>query len=243
MAMTDRSTRMREFWDARAREDVRYFINNTLPYGKSDPEKFWSTGEDDLVAVLKAADIELAADDHVIEIGCGIGRMTRAIRARAGSVTALDVSTEMIDRAREENADRDGIEWMVGDGVSLRPIPDASADAVISHVVFQHMLDPEMTLGYVTEIGRVLRPGGWAAFQVSNDPDIHKGRRRKPLAAFWWRLRIALGQAPYGQDDPAWLGSSIDLDELRERAEAAGSEVERIVGEGTQYCFVRLRRR
>jgi len=241
----DRRARMREFWDARAREDARHFIYNPLPYrrsGGSDAAEFWASGERDLEALLDATGAGLARGDEVVEIGCGIGRMTRAIRARAASVKALDVSPEMIDRARAENAALGAVEWIVGDGVSLQPVPDSSADAVISHVVFQHIPDPEITLGYVGEIGRVLRPGGWAAFQVSNDPCLHEARRRGPLRRLAWGLRVALGRAPRGQSDPSWLGSAVDLGELRSRAEAAGLAVERVTGEGTQFCFVRMRK-
>ena len=57
-----------------------------------------------------------------------------------------------------------------------------SVDGCFSHVVFQHIPDPPITLNYVREMGRVLRPGGWALFQVSNDPTIHQppgGRARR----------------------------------------------------------------
>jgi SAM-dependent methyltransferase len=233
---------MREFWDARAREDARYFIYNQLPYRRGRSDDFWASGEHDLAALLEATGTELRPDDAVVEIGCGIGRMTRAIRARARSVRAIDVSAEMIERARAENAELDGVEWIVGDGATLAGIADASADAVLSHVVFQHVPDPEITYGYVTEIGRVLGPGGWAAFQVSTDPAIHAPRRRGPLARTAWLARVALGRAPRGQADPAWLGSAVEIATLRERAEQAGMQVEQVRGEGTQFCFVRLRR-
>jgi SAM-dependent methyltransferase len=118
-------------------------------------------------------------------------------------------------------------------------VDDASADVVFSHVVFQHVPDPAITLGYVRDMGRVLRPGGWAAFQVSNDPSIHQ-RRSRDLR---WRLDRLLGRAPGGQENPAWLGSAVELDDLRAAARDGGLEIERLVGEGTQFCLVLLRRR
>jgi hypothetical protein len=88
-------------------------------------------------------------------------------------------------------------------------------------------------------MGRVLRVGGpvWAVFQVSNDPEIHAGRYRPPS-----RLKVLLGRAPGGQRAPQWLGSAVDLDDLRAAAADGGLAVERVVGEGTQFCFVRLAR-
>jgi SAM-dependent methyltransferase len=127
----------------------------------------------------------------------------------------------MLALAREHNAALSNVEWVHGDGASLAPIADASVDGCFSHVVFQHIPEAEITLGYIDEIGRVLASGGWAAFQISNDPALH---------------------ARAEDHDPAWRGSAVDLAELRARAEAAGMTVERVVGEGTQFCLVRLSR-
>ncbi len=104
----------------------------------------------------------------MLEIGCGIGRMTRMLAEQAGSVLALDVSPEMVERARAYNPGLANVDWVVSDGRSLDGIDQATVDCCLSYVVFQHIPDPEVTLGYVREIGRVLKPGGWAALQVSD---------------------------------------------------------------------------
>jgi SAM-dependent methyltransferase len=221
---------MASFWDERARENAAYFVDNQLDYAHPDMERFWAEGKRTVDAVLGALGLALSGDEDVVELGCGIGRLTRVLAARAASVRALDVSEEMLRRAREANPGLD-VEWLHCDGRSLTGVADASADAFFSHVVFQHVPEPEITYGYVDEIGRVLRPGGWAAFQVSDDPSVHRPPRRK-----WLR------RGPKGQDHPAWVGSAVDLDVLRKRAEAAGCPVERVEGAGTQFCLVGLRR-
>jgi SAM-dependent methyltransferase len=147
----------------------------------------------------------------------------------------------MLERARELNPDLEGVEWLHGDGETLAGIEDASADACVSLVVFHHIPDPRITLGYIGEIGRVLRPGGWAAVGVSDQPELHRAPSAPRRAAS--RLRAALGRAPGGQDHPAWLGSSVDLAEVGAAARAAGMVVERVVGEGTVHCLVLLRKR
>jgi len=226
------------FWDARAREDAFHFIDNRIAYRNADEERFWADGARDLRTLLELVDVHLTGSEDVVEIGCGIGRLTRPIAAQAASVRALDVSPAMLRLAREHNPGLGNVEWVEGDGTSLAPIGDASADACISHVVFQHIPDPRITLGYVAEIGRVLRPRGWAAFQVSNDPAVHEQR-----PGVRDRLRAALGRRPKGQAHPNWRGSHVELDALRATADRAGMDVERVVGEGTQYCVVRTRRR
>jgi SAM-dependent methyltransferase len=126
-----------------------------------------------------------------------------------------------------------------GDGESLRPVEDASADVCVSHVVFRHIPDPAITLEYVREIGRVLRPGGFAAIEFSNNPEPH---RRRSLRDVRTKLAAALGRAPRGIVDREWLGSYIDLADLRATAAEAGLSVETVVGEGTEYCAALLRR-
>jgi len=123
------------------------------------------------------------------------------------------------------------------DGTSLAGIADESIDACVSTVVFQHLPDPAITLGYLREVGRVLRPGGWAALQVSTDPEIHR-----PRAGRGFRLRAALGRAPRGQLHPAWLGAPIGLDEARRAAAEGGAEVEKVWRDGSQYCVLLLRK-
>ena len=225
------------FWNDRAREDAFHFVDNRLEYGNPDHEAFWNEGARDLERFLDALGLAFSGDEDVVEIGCGVGRLTRAIAPQVRSVRALDVSSEMLRLAREHNAALGGVTWVEGDGTSLSGIDDASADAVVSHVVFQHIPDPAITLGYVAEIGRVLRPGGWAAFQISEDPAVH-GRRQ----GWRRRLRALRGHAPRGQDHPNWRGSAVPLRDVESTASAAGMSVEGVVGEGTQYCLVRLRR-
>jgi ubiquinone/menaquinone biosynthesis C-methylase UbiE len=231
---------MGRFWDERAKENALYFVDSRLDYNATDAERFWADGLETLDKVLELGGASIQQGDTVVDIGCGVGRLTRAAAQRgAGRVLGVDVSAEMLKQARELNAHLENVEFHHGDGQHLTGVPDDIADAIVSHVVFQHIPDPKITLGYVTEMGRVLKPGGWAVFQISNDPSIHRAKKTG-LAGV---VRRALGREPKGQANAAWLGSAVDLDELRVTAEAAGMDVEDVEGAGTQFCFVRLRRR
>lgn len=233
---------MRAFWDAKARENAMYYIHSELDYAHVDEKSFWDSGADNLDRTLGPFGVSIAPTDRVVEIGCGIGRMTRAIAAQAAHVVGIDVSAEMIDRGRRALADLDNVELMVGNGRDLHGIPDASADVVYSFIVFQHIPDPAITCGYIREIGRVLRPGGWTVFQVSEQPEIHRPEtwaRSENL-----RLKISqwLGRAPKGRLDPQWLGSALTRQQLLEALRDGGLEVISTGGDGTQYCFVHARR-
>ena len=232
--------RMRSFWDRRAREDAFYFVDNRLRYGRADPERLWAAGEADLRTLLGLVGVAIRPSDSIVEIGCGVGRLTRALAARAGEVTAVDLSERMLARARRENPHLHNVEWLLGDGSTLAGIADGSADACVSHVVFQHIPDPAITLGYVREMGRVLRSGGWSAFQFSNDPSVHRppslhGRLRAGVSSL-------LGRGPRGQGAPAWRGSAVELADLEDAAEDGGMRLERVTGAGSQFCVVLARR-
>ena len=126
---------------------------------------------------------------------------------------------------------------MHGDGDSLHGVGDAAVDGCFSHVVFQHIPDPEITLGYVREMGRVLKPGGWALFQVSTDPSVHQpprlSRRRR-------LKRLLTGK---GKQHRAWWGSHVEIPTLRAAADEAGMDVEQVLDEGSQYTTVFARKR
>lgn len=229
---------MQEFWDERAREDAFYFVDNRIRYrDPAEEARFWEMGREDLDRLLGAVGVELQPEWTVVEIGCGVGRLTRVIAGRTASVKALDVSSEMLAIARNENAALENVEWLHGDGVSLAGVADSSADAAVSHVVFQHIPDPQITLGYIREVGRVLRPGGVAALHVSNDEAVHE--QKQPVGE---RVRSLFGRAPKGQAHDAWTGSAVRLDDVRSAAADGGMELEQVIGEGTQYMVVRLRR-
>jgi SAM-dependent methyltransferase len=235
--MTTR-TDMQGYWDERAREDAFYFVDSRLEYGSPDVERFWSGGEEALGILLEIAGVSIEPDDVILDIGCGLGRLSRAAARRAANVVAIDVSEEMLRRGRELNAGVSNISWLHGDGRTLQPVGPHSIDGIVSLVVFQHIPDPGITLGYIREMGRVLRPGGWAAFQVSTDTSVHR-----PRQSLRRRLLALAGRAPRGQGDPAWTGSAVDLAELHAAATDAGLEVERVTDAGSQYCTVLARRR
>jgi SAM-dependent methyltransferase len=112
-----------------------------------------------------AADIAAAAPDgaRVLEVGCGPGHLSTRLGRHGFDVTGLDLDPAMIARARA-NTDRGGNRggrrpsFLVGDVAALA-FPDRSFDLVVSTLSMHHWADPTAGL---TEIGRVLRPGGRA---------------------------------------------------------------------------------
>ena len=103
----------------------------------------------------------LAPGQTVVDLGSGAGNdvfIARAAVGEAGRVIGVDMTPEMIAKARE-NAARRGfanVEFRLGD-IEALPVEDASADVVVSNCVLN--LVPDKAKAFA-EIFRVLKPGG-----------------------------------------------------------------------------------
>ena len=226
-----------QYWDERARENALFFVDTTVGYDSPDADAFWRHGHDVVEIMTSMVGLTLDGTETVLDIGCGVGRLTRALAARTKYVCGIDVSNEMLALAKQHNADLDNVQWIHGDGKSLDGVGDSSVDGCFSHVVFQHIPDPTITLDYVREMGRVLRPGGWALFQVSTDPVVHqapKGRRE--------RIKEVIRMRERQKWHRAWWGSAVEVEALRAAARDGRLEVKQVLGAGTQYTTVLLRR-
>jgi 2-polyprenyl-3-methyl-5-hydroxy-6-metoxy-1,4-benzoquinol methylase len=103
----------------------------------------------------------------LLDLGCNWGRWTIAAR-RAGYVaTGLDRGKNAVRVARQV-AGQLGVEteYVVGD-IRALPFPDASFEVVFSYSVIQHLAKEDVPT-VVSEIGRVLRPGGVVWIEMPN---------------------------------------------------------------------------
>ena len=137
---------------------------------------------------------------RVLDVGSGTGRPVAADLTAAGhAVTGLDVSSRMIEIAREQVPGSTFVQVDVRRWTS----PDASWDAVCAFFPFLQMPRAD-TEAVLARIGRWLVPGGW--FALVTVPMDGEG---VPLDFFGSRVEI----------------TSFSPTALRERVEAAGLEV------------------
>ncbi|WP_348657641.1 class I SAM-dependent methyltransferase [uncultured Sulfitobacter sp.] len=113
-----------------------------------------------------------------LEIGCGTGALTAAVLSQASpsSILSTDRSHDFVAHAKREIKD-DRATFQVADAIAL-PCPDASMDVVTSGLVFNFIPDTQIAL---SEMRRVLRPGGMIAFYVWDYPGGGMGF----IDAFW----------------------------------------------------------
>lgn len=164
--LSDSSRAMKRLWDERARRDAFRFIEWNTEHWHGDVEAFFGVGEErtrQLVdPVLRESGLAPAAA-RAVEVGCGVGRFARALAARFGHVVGVDVSQEMIRKARELNPPSrfPNLTFEAGDGVTL-PVRSDTAAFVFSYEVFQHMPSRPVIAENLREVARILAPDGVA---------------------------------------------------------------------------------
>ncbi|WP_338600400.1 class I SAM-dependent methyltransferase [Saccharopolyspora sp. SCSIO 74807] len=135
---------------------------------------------DDASAPARHAAERFAADgtNAVLELGSGHGRDALHFARRGFLVHATDFSATALDqlrtRARQEGT-ADRISTLVHDVRTPLPLPDGSADAAFAHMLLCMALFTEQIHDVVTEIRRVLRPGGRLVYTARHTGDSHYG--------------------------------------------------------------------
>jgi ubiquinone/menaquinone biosynthesis C-methylase UbiE len=116
-----------------------------------------STGDDLELLAQEVAAIPKAA---VLDLGCGAGHASFAVAPHAASVTAYDLTPEMLAVVEREAAARElpNIATVQGMAEEL-PFPEAHFDCVISRYSAHHWHDVPAAL---REVRRVLKPRGRA---------------------------------------------------------------------------------
>lgn len=154
--------KMKRDWNQRARHHARFWIA-TEDY--QTEEIFARSGETTARALLATIQRHYQFSWKVLDIGCGIGRVLKALGPYFHQLCGVDVSSAMIAQSKSWLADCPHIHTMENSGVDLREFPDSSFDLAYSYVTFQHMPRPVFER-YLGEINRILTPKGYLAFQL-----------------------------------------------------------------------------
>jgi len=112
------------------------------------------------LAVLRSLSLEIG--EGAVDIGCGGGHLVRELAISVGGngcAVGLDISEEQIASANEYCADYEAATCFVGDATSM-DFDDATFDKLASIRTLEYIQDVPTAL---TEMRRVLRPGGMAA--------------------------------------------------------------------------------
>ncbi|MBL8177064.1 MAG: methyltransferase domain-containing protein [Bryobacterales bacterium] len=212
----DYGRKMRQDWDQRAAQNARHFIaDGVLNWSEED---FYASGRT-TVAQDILTDMENICQGRdpkslrVLELGCGAGRVTRALAEIFGHVSAFDVSPNMVALARAATAACPNVSISETDGLSLSAEP-ASFDFAYSCCVFHHVSSRPVIHGLVTEIGRLLKPGALFKFEVQGCELVRP------------------------ESGDTWLGIPFSLAQATEMAAQCGFELRYHIGEGEERFWL-----
>ena len=166
----------------RARRDwnhaARYMPKEvTATFDAQDWETYWESGRRqvrDLLDLARGAGP--LGSGLAVEIGCGLGRLTRPLAGHFERVVGADIADEMLKIARRDAAAPNITYELLKPGERL-PVDDGAADFVLSWTVFRHVSRSTFE-GYLDEARRVLRPGGGLVFEAQIR---ESGARAEPL--------------------------------------------------------------
>ena len=127
--------------------------------GSPDDDEWERTGQVSAATIAQVT--SMTVNDRVLEIGCGAGRVGLHLAPACREWVGADVSANMLDFARQSLADSGvlNVAFQQLHGSDLRAFADATFDVVYCTAVFMH-LDEWDRFRYVTEMFRVLKPGG-----------------------------------------------------------------------------------
>ncbi|MGH9765959.1 MAG: methyltransferase domain-containing protein [Blastocatellia bacterium] len=214
---------MKSDWNRRARENARWFIN-TVRLDQSE-EEFDATGANE-VRNLILPELALMTQGRdpktlrFLEMGCGIGRMTKHLAAIFGEVHATDVSGEMIGQARQRLRDLPNTHLHETSGVDFAGLPDNYFDIAFSAFVFQHVPSKDVIRSNIGEAYRVVKPGGVLKLHTN-------GVESRDYES---------------ADKDTWAGATFTEGELRELARELGARLLSVYGAKTMYCWTTMRK-
>jgi SAM-dependent methyltransferase len=167
--------KMQREWDERARENARFYIVDSQENWSED--EFYRHGQQTVAQEILTDMYNVCQGKEpkqmkVLEIGCGAGRVTRALADLFGEVHAVDVSGEMVRLARAACADKPNAFFYQNNGMDLQVLGERVFDFAFSMCCFHHIPSRDVIETYVREVGRLLRPGGLFKFELQGYVDL-----------------------------------------------------------------------
>ncbi len=234
---------MKEQWDQITNENAFYGVLSRDEFedlNNLDVNKFWETGREDAASLLKLPGLEHTQALSMIEVGCGLGRMTHYFAERFSKVYAFDVSPEMLNKAKSHWGHLQNVEWVLGNGEDLQQVSSGSVDFVFSYWVLQHIPQPGVVLNYVRESARVLKPEGVAFLKFRALPPHDSivalkfyitthwpSSVQRPLRKLWDALYGYKGtRAKFSREYESWRGCALRTTAMEKIARESHMEVQ-----------------
>lgn len=147
--------------------------------GTTDAHRFVWSGRltvTRILSILDAGGAALGEIHDVLDFGCGCGRLLGHVAKLPGSrsLAGCDTDRENVVWCQDHlsvSANGLPIQFAVNSLTPPLPYSDAMFDLVYSYSVFTHV-QPQDQVGWLRELGRLIRPGGWLVFSTHAVGDI-----------------------------------------------------------------------
>lgn len=164
----------------------------------------------------------------LLDAGCGTGLYARWLAEQGAAVTGIDLSPDMVQRAREHCAGLP-VRLDVGSILAL-PYADASFDGALACYVLHYVPDQRAVLA---ELARVLRPGGFLLLSLENpafsarvELREHAGRPAMVISDYFRTGKTYFRFRGHDLDVPSF---HVPLPDVIEGLAAAGLQIDRCV--------------
>jgi ubiquinone/menaquinone biosynthesis C-methylase UbiE len=153
-------------------------------------KEFFETGIDEIKGIMtKCNSLSLPNNyENALDFGCGIGRLSRALRKYFNNVYGIDISENMIKLAKQKNK-KDNLNFLLNEKNDLSVFTDQIFDLIYSNITLQHIADKKTIELFIYEFIRVLRNDGILIFQLPyHIPKKYKIQPKRRLYGFLKKL-------------------------------------------------------
>ena len=214
---------MKRDWNQRAEENSKWYIN-TVRLDQTEAE-FDATGQHEISTLILPELVLMTGgrdprELKFLEIGCGIGRMTKHLAAIFGEVHSSDVSGEMIRQARQRLGHLPNVHLHETSGVDFAALPNDYFDVTFSAYVFQHVPSKAVIESNIRDAYRVVKPGGIVRVHTNG----------------------VEAQSYAEAEKNTWAGATFTEAGARGLARELGGQLISVYGGDTMFCWTMMRK-
>ena len=227
---------VRNSWEDKARENPLFAVQSTeemldapaTDFSDEHLRRLFERGRlllREQIAPLLEARPEPKSEAFVVEYGCGVGRILRALVGAGYRCAGIDISPTMVEHCRRLVPEA---EAHVLDEAGRSGLPDGVASLVFSFAVVQHIAALSAYERALDEMCRVLAPGGTLAIHLNCEDFTETPPTRTENFEDHSLHYRQDEQAPYlRHDQQQWSGVYIGFERLRQRLADHGVTIER----------------
>lgn len=245
--LADENFRENLSWEGKARRNPLFAVmsveefNNVAPneWTEKDLERFFAKGQFMYDVFFRPVIQRLKLNRKkafIVEYGSGMGRILKAVCAAGFKCAGIDISPTMLEHSRRLVPDVSQLACI--DEKGNCDIPSNSADFVYSYAVIQHIDRLSRVRKALSEMCRILKPGGYLKIQIRSMPSelpFRKPRRAaKVLIRNFESKSLLLSSRGFKCiDHNNWLGVPLSLNNMQKslhQCDVAITGIEQDVG-------------